>query len=416
MRSFVRAALLAAFVLLSPFTVYGQTGSGGRNQPEHLGKPYVILVSFDGFRHDYLDRVEAPNFERVIRNGVRADGLIPIFPSKTFPNHYAIATGMYAEKHGLVDNAFWDPVFQAVYALSNRDAVGDGRWYDGEPIWVTAEKQGMVTAAYFFVGTEAPVGGIRPSHYYIYDQSVANETRVDQVIDWLKLPAEERPHLILLYFSDVDSAGHTSGPDSPDVDRAIETVDEALGRLLDGVAELPIADSVHIVLVSDHGMSGLDPERAEYMDDFADLDGVRIMGNGPYAVLWTGDDDARKERIYQGLKAGLEHAKVYMKDEIPEQFRYRNHRRVGDILVLAEPGWQLTTRKGRAWTGGTHGYDPATREMHGIFLATGPMIRQGLRIPAFQNIHVYPFIAHILGLEPNPAIDGSLDVLRPILR
>lgn len=416
MTNIFRAAALGALLLLQPLTAPAQTGSGGRNRLEHQDGPYVIVVSFDGFRHDYLDRVETPSFDRVVRGGARADGLIPVFPSKTFPNHYSIATGLYAENHGLIDNAFWDPYFQAGYALSDRSAVEDGRWYGGEPIWVTAEKQGMVSAAYFFVGTEAPIQGVRPTHYRTYDGKVSNEARVAQLLEWLEMPPEERPHLLMLYFSDVDDAGHDSGPDSPDVRRAVEEVDRALGQLLDGVARLPIAERVHFVLVSDHGMAALDTARVEYLDDFAELEGVRVYGNGPYAVLWTGEDPARRERVYRRLDAGLRHARVFRREEVPQRFRYRNHRRAGDLLVLAEPGWQLTTRAGRVSAGGAHGYDPATRDMHGIFLAMGPKIRAGVRVPAFENVHVYPFVAHLLALAPNPAVDGRLEVLRPLLR
>jgi predicted AlkP superfamily pyrophosphatase or phosphodiesterase len=219
----------------------------------------------------------------------------------------------------------------------------------------------------------------------------------------------------MLYFSDVDNAGHTHGPDAAEVDEAIRAVDRALGRLLDGIESLPIRDRVHLILVSDHGMAALDTTRAERLDAFVDLEGVQIYGNGPYATLWVGDS-ARVETIRSALAAGLKHARVYRRDEIPERFRYKENRRVGDLLVLAEPGWQVVARNGRAWSGGTHGYDPVSSPMHGIFFAMGPSIRAGTRIPAFENIHVYPLIAHILGLRPNPAADGRLDVLRPILR
>lgn len=409
------AVLVGLSLLLAPALAFAQ-GTGGVNAPEQREKPYVVVISFDGFRHDYIDRVETPNFDRLIARGALADGLIPVFPSKTFPNHYAIATGMYAQNHGLVDNNFWDPELGDFYTLRDREKVGDGRWYGGEPIWVTAERQGMVTAAYFFVGTEAPVAGVRPSHYRLYDGSVPNETRVEQVIEWLRMPEETRPHLIMLYFSDADDAGHRYGPDAPEVDEAVRELDRVLGLLLDGVATLPIADQVHFVLVSDHGMTGLDPEKADFLDDHVDLDGIRVFGGGPYAVLWTDGDTDRRDRIVAALNKGLRHARAYTRDEIPEEFNYKHHRRAGDILVLAEPGWQIGQSRARGpMTGGTHGWDPAAREMHGLFLAAGPRIREGVRIPAFRNVHVYPFIARILGLTPNPSVNGRLEVLAPIL-
>jgi predicted AlkP superfamily pyrophosphatase or phosphodiesterase len=415
MRIWIRAVLLAAFAALQPLAVFAQSGSGGKNRPEHREKPYVIVVSFDGFRHDYVDRIETPNFHRVIHGGVRAGGLIPIFPSKTFPNHYSIATGMYAENHGLVDNSFYDPVFKATYRLGDTLTVRDGRWYGGEPIWVTAEKQGMVSAAYFFVGTEAPIGGVLPSQYHKYDAAVTNETRVAKTLEWLRLPPEQRPHLIMLYFSDVDDAGHRHGPDSPEVAAAVKQVDGVLGQLLDGVEKLPIADKVNIVLVSDHGMAPVDTVRVEYLDDVVELDGVQVLGNGPYATLWVGDAK-RAETIAATLRGRLRHARVLLKEEFPDRYRYRGSRRTGDVLVLAEPGFQVGVRARRPGGGGAHGYDPASNLMQGIFFAMGPQLRSGVMVPPFENIHVYPLVAHLLGLKPNPKIDGRLDVLRPILR
>ncbi|HEX6941126.1 MAG TPA: ectonucleotide pyrophosphatase/phosphodiesterase [Longimicrobiales bacterium] len=416
-RRAVGPIVLAALVA-GPSSVLAQGGSGGRNAPEHLDAPYVVVVSFDGFRHDYLDWFETPNFGRVARRGVRADALIPIFPSKTFPNHYAIATGMYAESHGLVDNDFWDPELEARYRLGDRETVEDGRWYGGEPIWVTAERQGMVTAAFFFVGSEAAIGGVRPSEYRVYDGSVPNEARVDQVLDWLRRPAPERPHLVLLYFSDVDGAGHRHGPDSPQVEQAVAEVDRALGRLLDGIDALEIADEVYVVLVSDHGMQAVSTERVEYLEDLVDLGGVRILGGGPYLTLWIDGAPERVREIEAALNRGLRHARAYRREAMPGRWRYAGSPRVGDMIVLAEPGWQvLGSRERTAHGGGAHGYDPAVcPAMQGIFLAAGPAIRPGLRIPAFENVHIYPLLTHLLGLRPNPEIDGRLEVLEPILQ
>ncbi len=375
------------------------------------------MVSFDGFRYDYLDRYDVPNFDRLAGRGVRADAMIPVFPSKTFPNHYSIATGMYAEKHGLVDNNFYSPEFDAVYRLADRTAVGDGRWYGGEPIWVTAEAQGMVTAAYFFVGTEAPIQGVRPSEYRIYDGSVPNDARVDQVFEWLRRPAAERPHLVMLYFSVVDDAGHRYGPDSPEVERAVAEADRVLGRLLDGLDALEIGEEVYVVVVSDHGMEAVSAERTEYLEDVIPLDGIRFMAGGPYLTLWIEGGAERVREVESALNARLRHARAYRREAMPERWRYAANARAGDVIVLAEPGHQVAgSRSFPARGGGAHGYDPAgAPNMQGIFLAAGPAIRPGTRIPAFENVHVYPLIAHLLGLRPNPGIDGRLEVLEPIL-
>lgn len=393
-------------------------GSGGRNADRHLNAPYVVMVSFDGFRHDYLDAVETPAFDRVVRRGARAVSLIPVFPTKTFPNHYTLATGMYPARHGLVDNFFWDPERGERYTMRDRDVVEDGSWYGGEPIWVTAETQGMVSAAYFWVGSEADVQGVRPTRWHAYDASVPNETRVDSVLTWLGLPAPERPHLILLYFSDVDWRAHEHGPDSPEAHEAVRTVDRALGRLLDGLDRLPHGEQVHLVLVSDHGMAEGDPERTYRLSDHVDLSGVRVETGGPYAALFFGGDTARAERVRRELAAALPRASVLRPDETPDRWKYRDNPRIGDLLVVGELPWLVgmgADAPPRA-AGGHHGWDPAQERMHGIFIAAGPRIREGVLLPSVESIHVYPLVAHLLGLEPNPEADGRLAEMKSILR
>jgi predicted AlkP superfamily pyrophosphatase or phosphodiesterase len=384
-------------------------GSGGVNAPEHLDKPHVILISFDGFRADYLDRVEAPNFERVAREGVRAEGLISVFPSKTFPAHYSIATGMYPDAHGIVSNRFYDPERDATYSIGDRESVMDGTWYRGEPIWVTAEKQGMVAASYFWVGSEADVQGIRPTIWKEFDGRVPNEARVDSVLAWLQLPVERRPHMITLYFSDVDGAGHRHGPDAPEVDEAILRVDAALGRLLDGLDGLPaVRDRVYTILVSDHGMAEYWTESAVAIDDIIDMTGIRMPDSGPVAQLHVEGGPARAREVRDALNAGIEHGEAFLRHEVPAHLHYREDPRIGDVVVRMAEHWQIRLRDRLPTSGGgTHGWDPTIPSMHGIFLASGPRIRQGTRIPAFEMVDIYPFIAEVLGLRPGPEVQGS---------
>ena len=229
-------------------------GTGGINAPHQQGKPYLVLISIDGFRWDYMDRYPTPNMDRIAAAGSRAERLLPVYPTLTFPNHYSIATGLYPAHHGLVANDFPDPERNKWYSLKNREAVEDRWFYEGEPIWVTAETQGMVAASFFFVGTEAPVKGVSPTHWRSYDENITGQDRVDQVLAWLAEPEENRAHLYTLYFEDVDSHSHWYGPDSKENIAAIGRVDDYLGRLLNGLDKLPHADKVNIILLSDHGL------------------------------------------------------------------------------------------------------------------------------------------------------------------
>lgn len=381
------------------------------------GPSYVVLVSFDGMRYDMVDRAPTPSFDRVAREGVRATGLIPSYPTKTFPNHYSLATGLYPARHGLVDNSFYDPAFDAVYRLGDAEAVSDGRWYRGEPLWVTAEKQGMISASFFWVGTEAEIGGVRPTYFKNYDGSIPYEARVDTVLHWLSLPMERRPQLVMLYFSEPDHTAHERGPDDPAVDTVVERMDGILGRLLDGLDRLPIASRIHLVLVSDHGMAPAPEDQVVYLDDAVDLRGIRFMGNTTQALLYFGGDTSRIGAVQAAVNEQLEHVTSYRPDETPARWHYRDSDRIGDLVVVADPGWVIRLRAWRPWGGGgTHGWDPYHRLMHGIFFARGPAIAPMPAIPAFENVHVYPLVTHLLGLEPAAGIDGRLEVVEGMLR
>ena len=392
-------------------------GTGGVNAPETLDKPYVVLVSFDGFRHDYLARYATPSFDRVAARGVTAEALVPVYPSLTFPAHYSIATGLRPERHGLVGNRFYDPARGGEYNYRDRVSVEDGTWYGGEPLWVTAETQGMVAAAMLFVGTEADIGGVRPTFWTRYDDRGSHRERVDEVLGWLALPPERRPHLVTLYFSSVDGAGHRTGPASPAVAEAVEQVDADLGRLLDGIDALPHGDAVSVVLVSDHGMAAT--EAVIDLGAVADLRGVRVVGSGPGANLFVAGGDAGARAVRDDINDGtggnaLAGGRAYLRREVPAELHYRADPRIGDVVVVAEPGVMFERGSSRP-PAGMHGWDPRHPDMHGIFLASGPEIRPGQRIGPIESVDLYPFLAGLLRLAPNPDVDGDPAVLAPVL-
>lgn len=383
-------------------------------------RPYVVLISFDGFRHDYLDRYRPAAFEAVAARGVRAAALIPSFPSKTFPNHYTLATGLYPGHHGIAANAFHDPARRAWYRVGDSLAVRDASWYGGEPIWVTAERNGVRSAAYFWPGSEAAIGGVRPSRFVPYDGTVPNARRVDSVARWLRLAPDVRPHLVLLYFSDVDDTTHRYGPDAPNTTSAVASVNRALQRLLDSIAVSPLRDSVNVVLVSDHGMTGTPATQVIVVSDLlrragVDTTGILFGDNGPAMSLWFGGDSARMHRARAAL--ATPHVATYLRRDAPANWHLGDNPRTGDLLVVGEVGYSLK-RNGtdRGPSAGSHGYDPALPDMQGIFVAAGPGIRRGSRIPAFENVQVYAFLAALLRLERLPTVDGALGVLQSALR
>ncbi len=390
-------------------------GTGGTNDPSVHDRPHVLLVSFDGFSPSYFDRFETPNLDRLATRGMQAEGLIPVFPSLTFPSHYAIATGLQPGAHGIAANRFWDPVRGDEFNYRETDDAQDGSWWLGEPIWVTAETQGMVAAAFFFPGTEAAIGGIRPSHHHTYDGSVPNGVRVGRTLEWLALPPEQRPHLITLYFSLVDSAGHRLGPDHPGMRDSVETADRLLGDLVEGIDALPHADQVALVVVSDHGMAAPDPELTEILPPSVDLGGVRVVSAGPSVSLHTGDA-GRSRELRDGLNTELANARAWLREELPEHLHARDNRNLGDVLVMPEGAGMVQLSSDRSPPRGMHGWDPHLPAMHGIFVAAGPGIARGVELPLIEAVDVYPLIAHLLELTPAEGVAGSLAPFQPALQ
>jgi predicted AlkP superfamily pyrophosphatase or phosphodiesterase len=378
-------------------------------------RAYVVMVSLDGMHPAFLARNPTPNLDRIAERGVMATSLIPTYPTRTFPNHYTMATGLRPARHGLVDNAFYDPALDATYRLGDRSTVEDGRWYGGEPIWVTAERQGVRSASFYWVGTEAPVQGMQPSAFKYYDAAFPYEARIDSVLHWLSLPAPERPGLVLLYFDEPDVTAHNRGPAAAGVDSVVRELDRLMGTLTDGLAALPIGDRINLILVSDHGMAESSPDNVIVLEDFVDLEGVRVVHNTTQAFLYFDGNEDRLWEVYEGLRERLHGATPHLRDETPEHWAYRLNRRIGDIVVEADPGWIIRWPGGRWTSPGMHGWDPRMPEMHGVFLAAGPGLRRGVVVPAFENIHIYSLVARLLDIEPAADVDGNIEAVADLL-
>ncbi len=382
--------------------------------------PYVLLISFDGFRYDYVEKYDAPNFKTFIAKGASTEGLIPSFPSKTGPNHYTLITGLYPGHHGLVDNWFYDPDMKKQYTMSDRNSVRDSSFYKGVPLWQLAQQQGIKTASLFWLGSEASICGQLPTYTLPYKKSMPDMDRVNQVVAWLSLPEKDRPHFITAYFSLVDTEGHDFGPESERTKDVVLKADSLVGVLMKSLDKLKLP--INVVIVSDHGMVALKQEAATYivLEDLLDLTDTSMVyvNDGTQAHFYT----KNIEEVYEELKKKENHFKVYKRNQLPTQWCYDNPR-VGDVLMVADPGHYIRVTKfhppqtnSHPSVFGTHGFDPAlVPQMNGIFYAQGPAIKSGIKIEAIQNIHVYPFIAKLLGLKMGD-VDGELRFLAPALR
>ena len=389
-------SILAAIVLFT-----GCGGAGGETGPAASNQ--LVLISIDGFRYDYQDLYDTPALDRIAATGVRASSLRPVFPTLTFPNHYSIATGLYPAEHGIVHNHFQNDRRDAWYHIWDRSSVEDGSWYGGEPIWVAAERHGMVSAAYYFVGTEAPVGGIQPTHWYPFDASVTAGARVDQVIDWLRLPAGERPRVITLYFEDVDDAGHDHGQGTPELEQAITLVDTQIGRLLDAIEHLGMTESTAIFVVSDHGQVNHEHlDSALVLDEIIELEGLSIHQGGAYAWIYQDvpDRDAAIT-IRDTINAQWANGKAILREDAPAEWRVTGRPRFPEIFVQPDLHHAVVTRRDRIQgiKPGDHGWAPEHLEMHGIFLMTGAGVPDERALDDVSVVDIYPLMLDVLGIR-----------------
>lgn len=392
----------------------GLTCYDRQNLASTVDRPIVVMVSLDGFRADYMQKINPPNLKKIIKEGIYSLGMIPSFPSHTFPNHLTLATGRRPSNHGILSNKFYDEVRKETYDAFDISA-DDSSWYQGDPIWNVVEKNGMLAHTYQWAASEVHVNAQDPTCYAPYSSKVTTPQRVNIVMEWLKLPAEKRPHYINTYIAIIDTAGHAHGPDSKEVKDAVLEADQEIGRLWNFIraSDLPI----NLVIVSDHGMQTNDQDKIIFLGNKADLSGFKWGDKGAAVMLYHEDDD-RVHEAYQQLKAKEHNYKVYLRNEIPVEYHLTNKDRVGDILVVSEPGHYITDRtfapdKPYKVGGGSHGWPSTNKSMHALFIAAGSHItKRRATIPEFNNIDVYPFVMELLGVTTSMPYDGNPETLR----
>jgi len=379
-------------------------------------KQTVVLISIDGFRHDYIEKHDAKNIAKLAEQGVRSKGLIPVYPSKTFPNHLSIITGRYPTNHGLVDNNFYDTERQQKYSMG--DGLEDSSWITALPLWNLAEFQGVKAATFFWPESDARINGRTPSYFYHYSGPVPNSQRIDQIIEWLKLPEQARPRFVTGYFSVVDSMGHRFGPDSKQVKGAVKHVDELIGKLWQRL-QTEVDTSVNLVLVSDHGMAPILADKMIEVDRLGIDDDLFTVINAQTRLLIYANEETSEEQI-QSLRERLSQMTSMAFHLESEKDLAKRHFTGGPrvpaiVLGINAPDTFATRPPEQRSDGGTHGYY-GTRDMDGLFVATGSGFHGNRQIERFENIHIYPMLAELLGLKLLSDIDGRSEVLRPILK
>jgi predicted AlkP superfamily pyrophosphatase or phosphodiesterase len=388
--------------------------TGFRKDARKPYKNYILLVSLDGFRWDYSKLYNTPNLNKLAKDGVNAERMYSSFPTLTFPNHYSIATGLYPDHHGLINNSFPAPDLGLFYRMGDRNAVENPAFYGGEPVWVTAEKQGVKSASFFWVGSEAPVEGIQPAYWKKYDETVTYEARIDTVIKWLGYPIPKRPELVTLYFDEPDATSHIFGPSSPQTGKVVERLDSLMGVLRTKLSSLPEAKRINLIIVSDHGMSAVSPDRYINIKSLVPNKMIASISGGNPVYLINPSEGKKDSVLYLLNKAkGL---KAWSKSELPPKWHYGTNPRIPEIVIVADSSWSIGTRSdGSSLRGGAHGYDNSNSDMFSIFYAAGPSLKKNYKFKELNNVDIYNLVCRILDISPAKN-DGDPAHIKGLLR
>lgn len=382
---------------------------------------YVLLISFDGFRWDYVHRNISPNISELSERGVSASSLRPVYPTKTFPNHISIITGMYPENHGIIANEFIDIENNEEYKMWDKSIAINNKWYKGEAFWETARKHGIITASYFWPSSALDDPDKCPDYFHFYEHNRPYADRITAVLNWFNLPYEERPHFVTLYFDLTDGVGHKFGPESEEINVAIAQLDTLVGLLSKEFKKINLLDSINIIISSDHGMTEVSTERLIIVDEMLNDYDYLFSNFGPFMLIYAEEEET--EKIYRILKKEENHFSVYKREDVPEYFHFSINDLIGDLVLIADVGWslinheQLERIKEHPYPSkGDHGYDNFHIDMHGVFIAAGPSFKQNYKTGTINNIDIYSLLCKIFNCTPAKNIDGDLKRVEYILK
>ncbi|XP_064304264.1 ectonucleotide pyrophosphatase/phosphodiesterase family member 5 [Phalacrocorax carbo] len=373
-------------------------------------QPRVLLVSFDGFRWDYIYKVSTPNFHYVMENGVHVKQVTNVFITKTYPNHYTMVTGLYAESHGVVANEMYDPILNETFSLNKMDIHNSKFWEEASPIWVTNQGEGHKTGAAMWPGTDVKIHGVLPTYYMPYNESVSFEDRVARLIDWFS--SEEPINFGLLYWEQPDEMGHILGPENPLMGPIISDIDKKLGYLMSELKKAKLWDVINVIITSDHGMSQSSSERLIELDQYVNRELYKVIDHSPAVAILP--KEGKLDEVYEALANAHPNMTVYKKEQIPDRLHYKHNNKIQPILAVADKGWEIVFNKSEGFQFGNHGYDNILPEMHPILLAVGPAFRKNATKGFMNATDLYPLLCHLLGINPLPN-NGSFNAVKDML-
>lgn len=400
------------FISLTSLLSAGCTSNQSSSKSDKKDK-YVVMLSLDGFRWDYPDSISTPNLDKIKAKGIKAKSLKPAFPTKTFPNHYTMATGLYPDNHGIVLNNFYAPEISKSYSMVDSASRNNPEFYGGEPLWETAEKNGLTAATFFWVGSDVLGAKNKATYWESYDKTIPFSARIDSVINWLKLPKENRPELIMWYMHEPDATGHYAGPHAAPTDSVVRRLDSMLGIFLKKINHLPFKEQINIIVTSDHGMGKISNNRVVNLASHTDSTWFsRIEGHNPNYLFQV--KEGYLDTAYKTL-AQTDHISVWKHGEVPQELNYGNSPRTLDLIVLADSSWSVTYGKKKIKYAATHGFDNRNKDMHAIFYAFGPDFKENYTAETFENVDLYGLICEILNLEAANN-DGKIKRIKPMLK
>lgn len=374
---------------------------------------YTVVLSLDAFRYDYQNLANTPALDSISRMGVKAKGFQPVFPSLTFVNHYAMATGLYPENNGIVANNFWERGTKRTFSMYDKKTTTQDYFYGGEPIWVTAESQKVKAVSISWVGSDTQQKGYRPTKWASYSADVPFKARIDSVIKWLNVPYGERPHLAMCYIEETDNAGHSYGPDSEDMKTSIQKADSLVAYFMARLGELSFSDSINFIVLSDHGMAPISNEKVVDLTPMVKSSWIDTLICSPaisFAYCKKNCEDS-----LMSVLGNVEGLTSWKRADAPECFHYSANTRIGDVVVLSDSGWSQIYKSSRPLPKGMHGFDNANPLMNGVFYAFGPDFKVGYEAPQLQNIDLYELLCRLLEIAP-ASNNGSLERIESVLK
>jgi len=376
----------------------------------------VIIVSIDGFRNDYLERMTfTKNLNKLSFKGNKAEFLKPSFPTTTFPNHYTLVTGLYPESHGIVANTFYDKELNKTFNIRDNELIKFPEWWGGSPIWVEAEKNNIKTAVCMWVGSNVVINGYSPSYVVEFNPHTTLDEKLKIVTKWLKLPKAQKPKLILVYLPEVDEAAHKYGVNSNEVNVSLKQVDKFVNKLYKKIHKKKYRNNTNLIILSDHGMADIKQNGLIYIEDiFDEKDKVEVVSYTPHLFIKDSEnlniDYLYEKMVNASINNG--HWMPFKREDILERFHYRNNERISPLMGIAETGYTFSY-KNKTLPVAMHGYDNEEENMRAFFLGVGPIFSKfpGQVIPPFNNVEIYNLVSTILNITEIPPNNGTVETM-----